>query len=158
VILPAVVLIALGVAFAVLEAKRTPDWRIGLDEYLESVFSPAGRMTVELADRASKPWNFRKDMGDAVIRTRMWDSIELPVPPKEVMCVLLVRTRSSTVDAGGARLVFVGFHTDNLWKQGWIVYEGPESPFTQAVKEDLASIGCDLELEQWSPDRAGVRA
>lgn len=80
--------------------------------------------------------------------------VRLPYPPKEVVCVLLARDRQSAVGAMGERthaVVFVAYHSDLLWNQGWVVHEGEGDPFAAPIREALESVGCDLDLDRFDP-------
>jgi hypothetical protein len=133
----AVLAIVAGV-FALLEATRMPDWEIALQDYLTQNGWGVNRTPYQAA-RASQPWHFIPQMGRAIIQDWTWEGIDLPYPPDQVVCVLAGQD-------GGARLLFVCYHSDNLWRSGWVVHEGPQSPFTLADREILRQIGCDLAL------------
>ena len=151
-VIPSLVLIVLVGAVIAIEARRPADWRVELDEYLQvrNARWPGGATTASSA-RASKPWNFSRDMSHAVINDRAWRGIDLPFPPEEVWCVLLKRDRFLTYEPGGEtayQVVFVSYHTDRLWNQGWVIHEGAENPLAPAFIDALSTIGCDLGLEK----------
>jgi hypothetical protein len=139
----AAVLAILAVVFALLEATRTPDWEIALRDYLAR---DAAREIVCRVAPASRPWHFTPQMGRAVIQDWTWEGIALPYPPERAICVL-------ATGGGRARLLFVCYHSDNLWRSGWVVHKGPESPFTPADREILRQIGCDLALVSSGSER-----
>jgi hypothetical protein len=150
--IPLLVLVALVTGMVVMEAGRPADWRVALDEYVgdQAMISPGG-ITAQSAARASKPWNFSQEMSRGVLGSRMWGRLDLPFPPEEVWCVLLKRGQVSTDEPGGEtpyQVVFVGYHTDRLWRTGWVVHEGARSPFSPAFMASLLVIGCDLGLEE----------
>ena len=62
--------------------------------------------------------------------------------------MLLARSGASEDDAAEPvrQVVYPVDHSDALYRVGWLAYEGPEEPFDEALRSDLASIGCDLGL------------
>jgi hypothetical protein len=145
-----VALAAVSVTFAALEAKRPPNWQLELDKYLAFTAVPSETVTVQSVVQARQPWNFNTDMASAVLLAGWeWGNITIP-PPREVKCVLLERVRYSTADAEETRtqeVVLVGYHTDSLWHEGWIVHELTGGPSSRKSQENLAALGCDLGLE-----------
>jgi tetratricopeptide (TPR) repeat protein len=147
---PLAVLIVGMLAFARLEAQRGPDWRHELDAYIAQAALPSETVTIQSVVRASEPQNFGKEMGRAVRNEWTWSVIAPPFPAQIVQCALLERHRQST--AGGKesstrQVAYVAHHSDGLYRVGWLVYAGPETPFTQETIAQLAEIGCDLRLE-----------
>lgn len=132
------------VAFVMLEARRGPDWQFDLNEYLTDKAQTSGAMTLRAVVRAREPWNFSPEMGRPVRDDWRWGIDELPFPPLEVQCVLLERGDAATPQR---QVVFIGYHTDRLWRVGWLVHEGPTEPFPLELTDHLAMIGCDLDLE-----------
>jgi hypothetical protein len=141
----AVLVFALGV-FVGLELQRGPNWRLELDEYIARHTWPSETVRIQEVTRARKPWNFTAAMGTP----EPGDWIIPSFPPRAVRCVLLVRSRSS---AGGAQdeslrqVVYLVYHSDALYRVGWLAHAGPEEPFGPELAAHLASIGCDLGLE-----------
>ncbi|MGD2144505.1 MAG: hypothetical protein PVF54_08525 [Anaerolineae bacterium] len=132
-----------------LEVQRGPNWRLELDAYLAQNTSPSETVSVESMTRAREPWNFTAGMGMAASADWPWGSITPSFPPKAVRCVLLTRNRESAI--GDEResirqIVFLVYHTDALYRVGWLAYEGPEEPFGEEARADLEAIGCDLGL------------
>ena len=145
-----VVLILVIVVVVVLEARRGPNWRLELDKYIAQSASPSETLIVESVVEAREPRNFTQEMGQAMSDDWRWGSVAPSFPPKAVQCVLLERIRQSTVgDEKDSvhQVVFVAYHTDYLYRVGWLTYAGPEEPFTRELVARLTKIGCDLGLE-----------
>ena len=153
--LPSLALIALIGGLIIAESGRPAAWQVELNAYLaRSNTPPTGGMAVRSVVRANKPWNFGPDMGYAVVGGGAWSGIDLPYPPEEVWCVLLKRSEVSTAGSGEEipyQVVFVSFHSDRLWRQGWVVHKGLGNPFAPAFSECLSAIGCDVGLEEMGP-------
>jgi hypothetical protein len=153
-LIPILVLTGLTAALLVAESKRPDEWQVVLDKYLGSRDASRSRMMVHSVVRASKPWNFSRDIGRAVLSESTWTGVDLPFPPEEVRCVLLKQSSTSRRELEQEmtyQVVFLSYHTDRVWNQGWVVHEGEESPFAPAFIESLAAIGCDLGLEEMKP-------
>lgn len=147
---PFAVTILVVTAVAALEMRRGPDWQIELDEYMAYSALPSETVTIRSVVEAREPWNFSEGMGSAVRDDWRWASIDLPFPPHALRCALLERSREPTAGAeeGSRRqVVFVAYHTDALYRIGWVVHEGPQEPFPRELATHLAAIGCDLDLE-----------
>jgi len=89
-------------------------------------------------------------MGRAVRNDRKWQIVQMPFPPTELRCALLERrSRSAAGVMGEAKrqVIYVGYHSDELWRSGWLVHEGPQESFAAQLLSDLDAIGCDLDLE-----------
>jgi len=141
----AVLIFGLGF-FVGLEVRRAPNWRLELDEYVAQHRSPSETVTVQTVVKAEKPWHFSPAMGAPADA----DGITPSYPPKEVRCVLLLRGRPSESGADDElvrQVVFLAYHSDVLYRVGWLAHEGPEEPFPAEVLADLALIGCDLGLK-----------
>jgi hypothetical protein len=63
--------------------------------------------------------------------------------------VLLARSGALVGGSGELvrQVVYLVHHSDALYRVGWLAYEGPEEPFDEALRSDLASIGCQLALD-----------
>jgi hypothetical protein len=147
---PFVILVGVALTFIVLEGRRTPDWESVLDDYIAGSHAPGETIDVLAMVQARKPWNFTPSMGRAVRSDWKWQIVQLPFPPTELRCVLLERRGGSATGATGEgkrQVVYVGYHTDALWRLGWLVHEGPQGPFTAPLLADLEAIGCDLDVE-----------
>ncbi|MDX1521514.1 MAG: hypothetical protein R3264_07795 [Anaerolineae bacterium] len=143
--IPLLVLIGLAAAVAGFESRRGPEWKIELDQYLTDRAGSAEIFEVERVVPARKPGKFSRAFGAAIRDDWQWQIDSLPLPPQAVQCVLL--RQSGPAVGAKRRVVYVGFHTDTLWRVGWLVHEGPESPFSQQLTGQLETIGCDLSLE-----------
>jgi hypothetical protein len=144
-----VLLVTIGVVVAA-EARRGPDWRLELDDYVARSAAPSETVTIHSVVEAGEPQLFHAGMGSAVSDEWPWGSITPSFPPRAVQCVLLERSRGS--GAGGERasvrqVVFVVHHSDMLYRVGWLAYEGSEEPFSSGFLAHLSSIGCDLGLK-----------
>jgi hypothetical protein len=145
-LVPFAVLIATIGTVGVLEARRLPDWRLELDRYLEATGRPSETVAVQSVVQARRPWNLAPDIVSTASMDPTWQSIDVP-PPSNVRCVLLERVRYSPATAGEWRtqeVVLLGYHTDLLWKDGWIVYELTSDWCTPESHQALAQVGCDL--------------
>lgn len=144
----AITLFAVIATFAALEAKRPQDWQRALDDYLASSAAPSGAATVQLVIPAQEPWNFSPDMASPVLTGWLWGNIDIP-PPREMKCVLLERAASSTATSQRPSIrevVLIGYHSDQLWHQGWVVYEIDSDLSIPESLKNLAVLGCDLGL------------
>ena len=144
---PFVVLIGVVTTFATLEGQRTPDWESVLDDYIAGSRSPGETITVLEVVEATKPWNFGPSMGRAVRNDLKWQIVQLPFPPTDLRCVLLERRGGSGAGVTGEakrQVIYVGYHSDALWRSGWLVHEGPQVPFTEQLQADLNAVGCGL--------------
>ena len=137
----AIVLIVVIVVSAALEAQRPVDWQVTLEAYLAHSVPPA-RASIYAAVQAGHPWAFSRDMGHVVFQDWRWDGWEAPFPPEEVWCVLLARQPRGEA---GYDFLFMTYHSDNLWRYGWLVHERPDHWPDQALPETLIKIGCNLE-------------
>jgi len=150
-VFPIIVVVGVVITITALEARRVPDWKIKLSAYMTQSRLPAETITIQDVAEATKPWNFSKTMSRAVRNDDWARSVDdVPFPPSEIQCVLLERTQKSTA-AGKAvstpQIIFVGHHSDALWRINWLVHEGPIGPFTKEFRADLDAIGCNLNLE-----------
>jgi hypothetical protein len=139
-----VVAFTLGVVVG-LELARGPDWQLELEEYVTEHTYPSDTLQVLEVARAREPGNFSAPMGIP----QAGDWINPSNPAQDVRCVLLGRSGASVGDAGeGVRqVVYLVHHSDALYRVGWLAYAGPVEPFDEALRSDLASIGCQLALD-----------
>jgi hypothetical protein len=56
------------------------------------------------------------------------------------------RSSSGVAGDGQRQVVFVGYHSDALWRVGWLVHDGPKTPFPATFILQLKALGCDLPL------------
>lgn len=158
-ILPLFLAVTLVVTLLVaVRMNRPTDWQLELDKYVQYKDSvSSGTTTVRLVDRASKPWNFSRDMSHAVFGDSPYYQTDysysgerrsgpkpLPFPPDDVWCVLLER------DHGTRTIVFVVEHQD-LYDADMVVHEGASDLSSQSSVENVSQIGCDLMLAQLRP-------
>jgi tetratricopeptide (TPR) repeat protein len=144
--LPVVILAAVVVTVAALEARRGPDWRLTLDNYLAQRAERLEVLTVQQVVAARQPANFVPAMGVPVPGGPVWESVRPAFPPQAVQCVLIDKSASAS-DESGRQVVYVAYHSDSLYHVGWRVYEGPQAPFPPQLQADLRAIGCDLQLQ-----------
>jgi hypothetical protein len=127
-----------------LEARRGPDWYLELQGYIAQSAQASETVRVVAIVDATEPANFRTGMGTPVRED--WRS----TPIHAVKCVLLERSRPLT--PGGEpvsrrQVVFLAYHSDALYRVGWLAYAGPREPFGQEIKANLREVGCELGLE-----------
>jgi hypothetical protein len=151
---PFLVLVGAVITVLALEARRVPDWESELNSYIARSQVPGETITVLAQVEASQPRNFSPAMGKAVANKNgwPWGSGELPppYPPTAVRCVLLERDRSLAAGEAGEPLrqvIFISYHSDGLWRAGWLTHEGPQGVFTPELIAHLDAIGCDLGLK-----------
>lgn len=147
---PLTALATLILVFVWLEAQRDPDWRHELDEYITRTALPSETVIVQSVVRASQPKSFSGEMGRAARHDWRWSAIDPPFPAQAVQCVLLERQWTAPAegeDRPARQILFVAHHSDALYRVGWLVYAGPEEPFTEEAAGYLTTIGCDLGLE-----------
>jgi hypothetical protein len=72
------------------------------------------------------------------------------------MCALLESESIARSPTGepAYQVVYIGHHSDALWKVGWVVHEGRGDPFSRATEEQISLLGCDLDLAQFKPERS----
>jgi hypothetical protein len=143
---PFLVLVSVMVTFAWFETRKTPDWELALNEYVAWSRLSHETIKIQAVAKAGQPWNFRATMGRPVQNDWPWGIARLPYPPTAVQCVLLEREAVNAAGEPVQQVVYVGYHTDTLWRAGWLVQEGPQSPFTLELVNTLTTIGCDLDL------------
>jgi len=124
-------------------AARPPDWEVELSAYLTARNTTlADPVILKTVARATKPRNFSGDTFYPVFGNDFRGSGGLPYPPEQVQCVRLAnRHRENEV-------VFISYHTDQLWNIDWVVHKSVHAPASGAFLEDLQAIGCNLALSQ----------
>ncbi len=150
---PFLVLVGAVTTVLAFEARRTPDWENELNSYIAGSRAPGETITILAQVEASRPRNFTPAMGTARANESGWpwgmSELPPPYPPTAVHCVLLERVRkSATGEAGEAlrQVIFVSYHSDQLFRIGWLTHEGPQEPFTPELATNLDAIGCDLGI------------
>ena len=151
---PFAVLVGAVITVLALEARRTPDWQSELNSYVARSRLPDETITVLAEVEASRPWNFSPAMGKAVANESGWpwgdNELPPPFPPTAVRCVLLEHERKPAAGGPGEsirQVVFVGYHTDGMWRAGWLTHEGPLEAFAPELIADLDAIGCNLGVK-----------
>jgi hypothetical protein len=151
---PFLVLVGAVVTVLALEARRTPDWETELNSYMARSRAPGETITVLAQVEASRPWNFSPAMGRALANESGWPwgtgELPPPYPPAAVRCVLLERDRKFATGQAGdllRQVIFVSYHSDGLFRVGWLTHEGPQDVFTPELAANLAAIGCDLGIK-----------
>ena len=144
-ILRVALIVAAAAALAWAEARRTPDWQIALQGYMQERLDAEQQWVVLDTATARSPEAFAPHMAQPVVLEWTWEGIEIPYPPRSVICVLFAPAGSSS-EKSHARVLFVSHHSDNLWRQGWIVHEGPQSPLAPHVQETLSLLDCGLTV------------
>lgn len=147
-VIPLLVLLATATTVAALEAHRTPDWQMALNQYIaQGTLSGRPAYMLQVV-RAAHPEQFAPDMGYPVSDDWQWQIERLPQPPHELYCVLLRQPGAPAPGPAGdapSQIVYVGYLSDALYRTGWVVYAGPRSPFPPELLGELAALGCDLE-------------
>jgi hypothetical protein len=154
----AIVLIGvLVLALARSPGRHTVTWRSIVTSYIE--YQGWGKqVTIAQAVKARAPYNFTKELnlftyGEAPYymvnetSSSYNGSRPIPYPPKEVWCVLLQQQTSGNDTFS---LIFANLHED-MYMAEWIVHqcecsESEPPPLSQAFLDDIASLGCDLDL------------
>jgi tetratricopeptide (TPR) repeat protein len=148
--LPILVGLVVIVTVVALQARRGPDWRLALNEYIAQRTQLHGVLTVQRVVAARHPANFVLAMGMPVPGGPLWESVRPVFPPRAVQCVLLEISCATCGTASGEawrQVVYLAYHSDSLYRVGWRVYEAGREPFTPELQADLQVIGCDLHLE-----------
>ncbi len=152
--LPFLVLVGAVITVLTLEARRVPDWRSELNSYIARSRLPDETIAVLAAVEARRPWNFSPAMGRALANESGWPwgngQLPPPYPPTAVHCVLLERIRKfATGEASESlrQVIFVSYHSDELFRAGWLTHEGPQELFTPELMTNLDAIGCDLGVK-----------
>lgn len=134
--LPFAVFVLVTAVFALAETARSPDWEVELNHYLTTRNQTGvDPVTLKHVVRATKPWNFREDMFSPEFGNN-----PLPYPPEQVQCILLVNAQREP------EVIFVSYHTDQLWNIEWVIHKSVHPPSSAAFSEDLQTMGCDLNL------------
>ena len=151
---PFVVLVGAVTTVLALEARRVPDWQTELNGYIARSRLPGETITVLAEVEASRPRNFSPAMGRALANESGWPwgngQLPPPYPPTAVRCVLLERERRPTLEEPAEsirQVIYVSYHSDGLWRIGWLTHEGPQGVFTPELIANLDAIGCDLGIK-----------
>lgn len=144
--LPFLVAMAVLAVVVELQARRGPDWRLVLNEYIAQSALPGEAEPLQTVVTARQPASFTAAMGTLTPGGVLWSSLSPVFPPGAVHCVLLERGSAAGADAR-RQVVYVAYHSDGLYHIGWRVWEAGQAPFTPQLLADLHIIGCDLPLE-----------
>ncbi len=151
-ILPIAVLLTLTAALFALNRSQIPAWRVKLNQYI-TYLQDTGQSSSRVISTttATLPSNFSPAMsgesyGDNIIfetshslNSEVSTTLQpVPYPPAQVMCVLL------SID-GQQQLVFVALH-QGLYNADWIVHISPDSWGSPALQENMATLGCSLDV------------
>lgn len=130
------VVVSLFVTYAIIEARRTPQWQVRLDNYvkyrndiLDKDPLISGTATVAQVIRASHPENFYK-IGDKRLLVGSHDwlleySEKLSYPPEEVMVALLredIRSNNEVEPEATYRVLFIVLYSQRVEPE-WLIYE-----------------------------------
>lgn len=137
--LPFAMLILVTGIFILAETSRSPDWEVELNQYLiDRNTIRINSVVLKTVMQATKPWNFSDDTFYPVFGDNF--NGQFPYPPEQIQCVLLVNSQ------GENEIVFVSYHTDQLWNIDWVIHKSIHTPSSAAFLEDLQTIGCDFAL------------
>lgn len=145
-LVPFTVLALIITGLAWFERRRTPDWRQELDQYLQSA-GDGMAMKISAVTPASQPWSFNTDSATPVRNDWTWSIDRLPYPPQRLHCVLLKLEKEELNSRRPltTQLVFIAYHSDALWRAGWLVHESAVSFGTPAAESLLERVGCDFQ-------------
>lgn len=137
------VILLFSVMVQIVEARRTPDWQNTLamvwplTQVVETgraqrpdAFTLAAGYRILTGSRFA--YDAYQDEGGFVSLT-----IALPEAPTDLYCVVVHK-------GAAARLLFVNYYTDNLYRSGWVVIDGGTFPGSPATQTQLDAIGCRL--------------
>lgn len=120
------------------EAQRTPEWQIELNQYLRENDTSALQIV-----HARQPENQAPSLLRKTVDAGTFKGLALPLPPRDVYCALVPRQETRIV-------VFVSYFSDNLWRDDWVIHEGPRYPLNNETLKALAALGCDFASEDGS--------
>jgi hypothetical protein len=145
-IIAAFVLIVLFAWLTIAEVVHPPAWRVALDEYVvsQSELLPE-RIAVVSVARVRRPSLIVLDTDQAVFGNDMYTLRQLPFPPKKAWGVVIQRVHLVT-RMTIQQVLFVAMYQD-LHYADWVVHESMREPFDQEFLDQLAAMGCDLNLQ-----------
>ena len=178
----ATVMALLAMTFAALVIQGLPGTTglpsvclVELEKYIACKESskPGTMIMVQSASRASKPWNFSRDMSCTSFGDTMYYRTDqryagksggglraLPFPPKRMWCILLKRDQNLTGTFGGeatCTIVFAALHQD-MYSAAWVIHEGPGELSNPQLMESLTTIGCELTGDELASSCVEKRA
>ena len=144
-LIPLLIVAGVVAGYWVLESSRPPDWDQALRNYVRRQLPPNAIIEIQRSVSAGKPQNFSTRMGIRTATEWTWEITSVPMPPEAVQCVLLDRTiPGAPLSESERQIVYLAYHSDNLWRSGWVAYAGPYAPFEPELIATLAEIGCDF--------------
>jgi hypothetical protein len=147
--LPLVILLGTIAVVYVLEEQRTPAYQVVLQQYLARAQSTFGTVRVRDLVEAQHPENFRAGMAEPSISDSNLLTDHLPYPPDQLYCVLIEYTATRSLSQGNrpvGQIVFLAFFDDGLWRQGWMVEEGPKGFVDELIAPKIVQIGCPFKV------------
>lgn len=145
--IPLLVLIGVSGLITVLEAQQAPLWQVELDNYINQHRSPQEIIEIHTVVRATRPWNYDASMGIPTSNEWPWGIEEIPYPPTKLRCVILERTNNRDGQSSEQQIIYIGYHDDNVWRSGWLLYEGYHGLNSPELANNLNSVGCNLKTE-----------
>ena len=137
-----VVLLAISIPLAILESRRTPDWQSELSRYLEiSSVSVDDIQLIEVAE-AQRPERFAAQMLKAVPAGWPWQGIYRIPLPERAQCIRIERQGQGSTPPSISEYLIIGYHSDGLWRTGWLVHEFREGVSEGQQRALLAEMGC----------------
>jgi hypothetical protein len=143
-----VVFIPLGL----FESRRTPDWQSRLSQYLAtSGVSREDILLVEVAE-AQHLGQFTVQMLQAVPAGTWQGIVRIPLP-ETIRCIRIERQGQAgqgIVRPSIGKYLLIGYHSDGLWRSGWLVHEFREGVSEGEQRVLLAKLGCNDWVEIWA--------
>jgi hypothetical protein len=146
------VLLGVLIPLGMFESRRTPDWQSELSQYLEiSGVSMKDILLVEVAE-AQHPGQFAVQMVQAV-PTGTWQGIDRIPLPETVRCIRIERQGQAgqgIVQPSIGKYLLIGYHSDDLWRSGWLVHQFREGVSEREQQVLLAKLACNDWVEIWA--------
>ena len=151
-LVPILVLLGTVTTVVAFERQRVPDWRSALQSYLALHETEAIALRVEWTIESHSPWQMQPQMGVPFVSGDqwLWHVERVPFPPDALYCVVVVRTPTALAPAHLSpmrQVLYVAHHDDLLWRTGWLVHEGQVAAFDAEIMDELAAVGCDVEMK-----------
>jgi hypothetical protein len=154
ILVPALMLMVLSIAFTLINSRQTPAWEPVLNRYLTYLQTTgAPPYTVINSVQASQPGNFTSSMSagsfsdNVISQTSQTTDTPEPAsfqpiiyPPDSIWCVLLA-------DGNQRELVFVALH-NSLYNADWIVHISPDPWGSAELGTTLENLGCKFDSRQ----------
>jgi hypothetical protein len=146
----AAVLLVVLIPLGLLESRRTPDWQFELSRYLKlSGVSVEDIQHVEVAE-AQRPGQFAVQLLQAVLYGGTWQGIDRIPRPDRVRCIRIERqglAGHGTAPPSISEYLLMGYHSDDLWRAGWIVHQFREGVSEGEQQVLLAKLVCNNWVE-----------